>query len=1438
MSDARIVIGADGSQAMAELERLKGAFSNSMTSIKDSTALATKAVGLLAAGGYALSFANSIKQAIDLADHLNKLSQRTGIATESLSQLQYAAKLADVSSDSLTTGLKKLNVSIANGIAGDKEKVAVFKALGVTLTDTSGKTKTADQVLLDLADTFAKSKDGAGKTAAAVALLGKAGDEMIPLLNGGGEALRELMKEADKLGLTISSDFAARAEAFNDNLTRLGTGGQKLAIVLGSDLVDALTLVVQALTDDKLNAASGPDSFANKLGAGLRNVIEAISILGINVKYVFEQIGAEIGGIAAQGAALARLDFNGFNAISDALKADGVRSRKELDGLEQRILGFNKSVAGAGRGALSDPRILGTVGTISQQANAWKGEIKIPDKSGAVAAEKESEYAKLNKQIQEQIDLDIRALTLGRELTEAEKFRIKITNDMNLAKVGLTATERKAIETKLGEKEALDLLAQIQKSEFDQAKQIATERQRIRNADFEAVQKHIEGERDLENARNKSMRDTLRDLADETAGLSMTNAQREIAIKLREAERLGLIKGSAAYSEYEAKITAAVVKKDTTDEGIKQQVGMWQTIEGAAKDTFLSIFDSGKSAFTRLKDTLKNGLYALLYEMTVKKWLISIAASVSGAGVAQQALGATTSGDGIGGLGGLASSISTLSSGVNLLTGGLTTGLGTAFASGFSAAAAGLTPLVATSVTTGAAIGGATGLASGAGAALGALGPAGWVALAALAAFAIFKKEGTPSVSTGSLSRNYDAQGRVISSASNFGEGNAGSTLDRLQAGYASLRDAMGAKGGSSFAYGGYSGNDNKNPMARIMGNGFDSGEFAQNDANMQLAASRAIFAALKSSELPRELSGLFNKLDPNTISQADIDKVYEYGQALKALDANLLASPFTNLKNLSYEAAQALIAASGGLAQLNTNLVSYYDNFYTAEEKRNRTVGQITDTLNAAGGRFTAAQVGSASRGDFRSVFESATTPELKAALLAVSAAFAGITPEASAAAQATAQITEQLASARKSLEDQIFAMQNAGNLAALRAKELAALDPSLRTLQATLYGLQDAAAAAARTIELAASAEKRIADARAFATTTEDAGYATLERAVNAQRTAAQAGLQVAQQNVTTIRSIFDALKSNVKDLYGQVDSTRMQAAGQGNAFIAQALATAKASGYLPDAGALADAISASRSGIDSTIYATEKDREFAQLVLAGQLSQLKDVSGHQLTEAERMVQYAESQLGSLDGLLENARMQIEIQRGTYQGVLAIPAALQAFADSMRAAGAARTAAGATNATSTTYSTADVRGYLENAALTGQTDQSIGYAAIAKGVSSLQIDEALKRAPGTTLARALELGLPAFAGGGTHAGGWAMVGEQGPELAFMPPARIYNAPDTRSMMSGGGSDAGMAELKAEVRMLREELQKVTANTGKTTYLIDQVTDGGNAVRNIPMPA
>lgn len=293
--------------------------------------------GLLAGLGVSLTlgaFAALVKGAIDSADELNKLSQKIGISVEALSTLQFAAQLSDVGLDTLKTGLKGLSANLTEARAGLGEGAALFQALGVSVEDTAGNLKSSDTILLEIADRFASFEDGATKTALAVKLFGKSGMDMIPFLNQGASGIRTLMQEAERLGLKLSTETAQAAEAFNDNLTALKASSSGLGISLATELLAPLRVVTDAIREGQGEATG----FAAILGGALKTTLEAILVLGVNVAYVFKSMGTEIGGMAAQLTALARLDIRGFKSIGEAMREDAAKARAEVDALSARIL--------------------------------------------------------------------------------------------------------------------------------------------------------------------------------------------------------------------------------------------------------------------------------------------------------------------------------------------------------------------------------------------------------------------------------------------------------------------------------------------------------------------------------------------------------------------------------------------------------------------------------------------------------------------------------------------------------------------------------------------------------------------------------------------------------------------------------------------------------------------------------------------------------------------------------------------------------------------------------------------------------------------------------------------------------------------------------------------------------------------------------------------
>ena len=226
---------------------------NAQKSMRDFDSKMKRIGGGMAKVGAALSIAGAgiaaaIKGQLNVADDLSKASQKFGVPIEQLSRLKYAADLSDVSMETLGVSLGQLSKKMAAAAKGGAS-AKVFTDLGISVTDAAGKMRSSEAVLSDFADRLAAMPDGAEKTALAMKVLGKSGAEMIPLLNGGGEALRQAGLEAAAMGLVIDTKTGKAAEAFNDNISRLKGTLTGLATQMMAALAPALERVSALAVD-------------------------------------------------------------------------------------------------------------------------------------------------------------------------------------------------------------------------------------------------------------------------------------------------------------------------------------------------------------------------------------------------------------------------------------------------------------------------------------------------------------------------------------------------------------------------------------------------------------------------------------------------------------------------------------------------------------------------------------------------------------------------------------------------------------------------------------------------------------------------------------------------------------------------------------------------------------------------------------------------------------------------------------------------------------------------------------------------------------------------------------------------------------------------------------------------------------------------------------
>ena len=288
-------------------------------------------VGSLLGVNFAEKIQSAITSTYAFAASLDDMSERTGASVENLSALVGVAKIGGHDLGTMEAGLQKLAKALHTTDDETKGAGKALAAIGLSMEDLS-KLDTAD-AMLKVAQSLAEFENGSAKTAVAIALLGKNGAAMLPFLN-------DLAEKSSLVG-KVTTEQAAMAERYEKNLNKLSSG---FGVVGKTIALELLPFMVQ-LTDEATKAKDSTGGFAEMLGGGVRNVLETVAVLGVNTAYVFKAIGTELGGIAAQGAAMMSGDFKGAAAIGKMMKEDAAQARKEVDDLTARIL--DRSKAGA-----------------------------------------------------------------------------------------------------------------------------------------------------------------------------------------------------------------------------------------------------------------------------------------------------------------------------------------------------------------------------------------------------------------------------------------------------------------------------------------------------------------------------------------------------------------------------------------------------------------------------------------------------------------------------------------------------------------------------------------------------------------------------------------------------------------------------------------------------------------------------------------------------------------------------------------------------------------------------------------------------------------------------------------------------------------------------------------------------------------------------------
>ncbi|WP_293006870.1 hypothetical protein [Nitrosomonas sp.] len=280
------------------------------------------------------------RDSINILASINDAAEKTGSSIEDLSRIEQVSRNYGDSFVEIDKALGRISKGLAEFKDPANDAVRALDAIGVSTHDSNGELRKAADVYIDVARSLQQYEDGAQKTAVANALFGKSGTDLIPAMNNLASGIDSVR--------SVSGKTTLAADDFKDAMARTGAIVDSLFFSMAGNLLPTLNNIITAVN----SSATQMDGFAAS-GNVVSTVLKGMVIAGYTIIDVFQGVGREIGGRAAQLVALSKLDFKAAGFIGDEIAKDSANARAEFDKFIDTVLnGDQKLVDSATSGGM------------------------------------------------------------------------------------------------------------------------------------------------------------------------------------------------------------------------------------------------------------------------------------------------------------------------------------------------------------------------------------------------------------------------------------------------------------------------------------------------------------------------------------------------------------------------------------------------------------------------------------------------------------------------------------------------------------------------------------------------------------------------------------------------------------------------------------------------------------------------------------------------------------------------------------------------------------------------------------------------------------------------------------------------------------------------------------------------------------------------------
>jgi hypothetical protein len=209
---------------------------------------AAVAGGAIIAGGAAM-----LKMATDAAattDRIDKMSQKIGMSRKAFQEWDFVASQSGTQVEALQGGFKTFTAMVTEANEGTERAVEAFDKLKISVEDGNGNLRTQEDLFEEAVNKLQLMEDGTEKARLATELFGRAGSELMPLLNGAAGSVEEMKAKAHELGLVMGDEAIDAGVQFTDTMDQLKRSFGAAVATIGVEFMPAIQSMGEWITSN------------------------------------------------------------------------------------------------------------------------------------------------------------------------------------------------------------------------------------------------------------------------------------------------------------------------------------------------------------------------------------------------------------------------------------------------------------------------------------------------------------------------------------------------------------------------------------------------------------------------------------------------------------------------------------------------------------------------------------------------------------------------------------------------------------------------------------------------------------------------------------------------------------------------------------------------------------------------------------------------------------------------------------------------------------------------------------------------------------------------------------------------------------------------------------------------------------------------------------